>query len=257
MKTNHITRVAMAGTVCALAALHVSAQSFQFKWEGDVFPQDNTPALPVNANVGSPIVTSNGNGTFTINTTNRTYARSYRNATEWTGWDVDKFTIVEFRARVDRQDPQNSGDQALPILQRYAQTIRFFNDAGSGSELHYSFFLRNGTVGFGRDLIGDLSTDYSMDTTNDFHVYRIVLFYDKAELYVDGSLTPALTAFPTNSFATGPRIEFGDLSGTYGSGQVTYDYIRWANNIPEAGVASLIGVSAALVCFLRSRRRES
>lgn len=240
----------LAGAVVADAA-----DFWHYTWDGSVTPPSNTPALTVNASGGSPSTTLNPDGTFTIETISRTDALSYRNSTEFTGWEDGRFSMIEFRVRVDQQQPQNSGGEALPVTQRYAQTIRIANDAPGGDAVHYSFFLRDGSVGFGRDLLGDESTNHAMNTTDGFHTYRILAYTDRAELYVDGNKTAVITATPTTqSIVTGPRIEFGDISTTYGAGTVTWDYIYWSNNlVPEPG--SLLTCALVLPMLVRRSRR--
>jgi len=111
--------------------------------------------------------------------------------------------------------------------------FRFLTEAPRQEPKHYCFYLRDGSVGFGRDGLGDEGENYAMDTVGDFHVYRIVLSEEQALLFVDDEEFPVLSAFPTTATADGPRVEFGDIFDHYGSGTVTYDYIRWNNDVTK------------------------
>lgn len=68
---------------------------------------------------------------------------------------------------------------------------------------------------------------YNMDTTNDFHTYRITVSGIDIKVYVDGTL--AITATMSLA-AAGGYVQFGDMHGSYGyNSNVIWDYVNYNN----------------------------
>lgn len=146
-------------------------------------------------------------------------------------------------------------------------TIRL--DSGSfylrlGNESGYNYFyMQASRVWLGGS--GGASAYYYMDTTDDFHVFRIAQKNGEATLYVDDNTTPLVANWDSSSSANFNNLVFGDFSTSNNSGGVwNLRNLSWTNAgaefsapvIPEPTIPLLLGLSSILVCLSRNRRRQ-
>lgn len=272
------------------AALNSNAQIiWDYEWNGSVLPNENLAApLSIASNTPSYLATYSVNGPdpgeeVTVNVTTTlnpddTFTldmggvlqttRSYRNSTEWTGWDPGNYSVVEMRLRVDEQYPQLSSsiyeNQTIPVGSRYAQYFRFIGDVNTTTpDRRFALFLRPSSIHFS-STDGSGSNDqvfFNVDLS-DFQTLRIFFYDTEALVYLyDENLENFVFLGSNESTITAgtgpasPMLEFGSLFTNRGSGRVTYDYIRWANNIPEPGVAGLLALAGS--CLMLRRRRNN
>jgi hypothetical protein len=113
-------------------------------------------------------------------------------------------------------------------------------------------------VGFGG--AGDFlnGQSYTMDTTDDFHIYRVIKTSETVSLYVDVFNTPVLV-IPYDEFPVYPAHETSMvyMVGSPSSGLANFDVKSYVYNtsgttIPEPATISLLTIGA----FLAGRRRK-
>ncbi len=127
-------------------------------------------------------------------------------------------------------------------------------DAASGP---HDFFVADGSkkydLTFSNTSVGGPDPAVMMDTTDDFHIYRIVIQNSSADLYIDNN--PTGYYHPGHSSSVND-VQWGDIRTDYKS-KAYWDYIRWTNSeatppIPEPATIAMMMIGAAgLICRKR------
>lgn len=142
-------------------------------------------------------------------------------------------------------------------------------DSAEGANLFQNdIFVRDGAYYYELNIYSDrittkdtvASIDYVMDTTTDYHIYRIVTKGTVVKVYVDGILriTAAIATASGDNY-----LEFGDDSATNNVNSKSYwDYIKWSDDgdyepLPEVAGATYYDTTVNKLKFFNGTAWET
>jgi hypothetical protein len=153
--------------------------------------------------------------------------------------------------------PELSGNWTLEA------SLRIVDSPSSGTGIivadglnYWSFYLNNGSTG-ARDINGDLYQPIVMDTTDDYHNYRIQFSQngagtadDTADFFVDGNFIYTLGRSTVFALATTPFVLFGPTSTALIS-TANFESVNFNDGlapVPAPPVIWLMGIGLLALC---------
>lgn len=226
-------------------AVVINDVDFTVAWYGSEAPTTPTADTPAWTAGGSLATSGTANspsaGIYTLTVTESGFATA-RLDLDSTHWNGSSPTTVEFKMKVNSQDPASSrGAANFSIINGTRQFLVYLGETDIRALVTVSEAI-----------------EYEMDTMSDFNTYRITLDSGLMNIYVNNDPTAVISGYEGFAGNSNNAISWGDTGSTVG-GTTEWQYVAFTNDgafapVPEpAAAAGLLG--AVALCALVFRRR--